>query len=224
MTYKSKFVFAVSLIAGWALTTLPALGQTQVLVTNTSAHPVPVVTQGTTTVSGTVNVGNMPGVNVVNTPTVSIVGSPTVTLAPGGSTGVTNVLDGQSNPKPLAVLDDVQPYQDHCQININNGSFGSCNFQTIPTGKRLVIEEVDSFGYMTTGVRPIMLDVENGVGSDFFPVTAMGTSNGMDFFASHNTTRIYSSNTYPECFIDLSGSASSANYLCHFSGFLVDTQ
>ena len=222
MTYKSKLMFAMSLIAGWALMALPALSQTQVVVTNTSAHPVPVVSQGTTNVSGTVNVGNMPGVNVVNTPSVSIAGSPTVTLAPGGSTGVTNVLDSQSNPKPLTVLEAAQPYQDHCQINISSGTFGTCNFQQIPANKRLVIEEFDSFGYMTTGVRPIMLDMENGNGSDFFPVTAMGTSNGMDFFTSHNSTRIYAYNTVPSCLLNLAGPAASVDYLCHFSGFLVD--
>ena len=96
MSYKSKWMFAVSVsvLAGFVLIALPAVGQKDVLVTNTPAQPVPTAPQGTTNVAGTVNIGNtpnvnvanMPSVNVANTPSVSISGTPTVNLAPGGST------------------------------------------------------------------------------------------------------------------------------------------
>ena len=43
-----------------------------VKVVNGASQPVPTAAQGTTTVAGTVNVGNTPNVNVANTPTVTL--------------------------------------------------------------------------------------------------------------------------------------------------------
>jgi len=63
--------------------------QQNVNVVNTTADPVPTVAQGTTAVSGSVNVSNTPNVNVANTPTVGLTagtsvgisGVPTVNIA-----------------------------------------------------------------------------------------------------------------------------------------------
>jgi len=43
-----------------------------VVVTNTSGNPVPVVTQGTTNVAGSVSVSNTPSVNINGTPNVNV--------------------------------------------------------------------------------------------------------------------------------------------------------
>jgi hypothetical protein len=52
--------------------TISAPATQNVNVVNTTANPVPTVAQGTTAVSGSVNVSNTPNVNVANTPTVNI--------------------------------------------------------------------------------------------------------------------------------------------------------
>jgi len=210
-------MFAVSLIAGWVVTALPALSQTQVVVTNTAAHPVPVVSQGTTNVAGTVNIGNMPGVNIANTPSVTVAGVPTVT----------NVLDSQNNPKPLAVLEAEQPYEDECAINFSSPyNNGNCHFQPIPAGKRLVIEEVDVYGYNDSGIKPVQLAVDpSGYINHNFAITFLSTAWGHDNFAMHQPTRLYAASTaQPACGITLSAAPSVATYFCGLSGFLVDLQ
>ena len=238
MSHKSKWMFAVSVsvLAGFVLIALPAVGQRDVLVTNTPAQPVPTAPQGTTNVAGTVNIGNtpnvnvanMPSVNVANTPSVSISGTPTVNLAPGGSTNVTNPLDGQNNPNPLAVLEAIQPYEDGCSMKISSTNDGSCTFQQIPAGKRLIIEEFDAYGFMDTGIKPIQLTLNPaGFVVHNFPATFMG-SNGLvsnDNFATHQATRIYAPPTgQPKCGVVLSGNPTGATYFCALAGFLVDVQ
>ena len=238
MSYKSKWMFAVSVsvLAGFVLIALPAVGQRDVLVTNTPAQPVPTAPQGTTNVAGTVNIGNtpnvnvanMPSVNVANTPSVSISGTPTVNLAPGGSTNVTNPLDGQNNPNPLAVLEAIQPYEDGCSMKISSTNDGSCTFQQIPAGKRLIIEEFDAYGFMDTGIKPIQLTLNPaGFVTHNFPATFMGTVAAIssDNFATHQATRIYAPPTaQPKCGVVLSNSPTGATYFCALAGFLVDVQ
>jgi hypothetical protein len=245
MSYKSKLIFAVSLFTACTLVAVSAVAQSKtapqlasptgnVVVVNGTGQPVPTAAQGTTNVAGTVNVGNTPNVtvantpnvNVVNTPSVSIAGTPTVTLAPGGSTNVTNPLDGQNNPNPLAVLEAIQPYEDGCGMSITSGISGNCNFQQIPAGKRLIIEEFDAKGFMDAGVKPIDLSVTvSGLLSHFFPATFMGTQGLTDYFATHQPTRLYSAAVFqPVCGVTLTATANFATYDCRLSGFLVDVQ
>jgi hypothetical protein len=207
-----------------------------VLVVNSAGQPVPTAPQGTTNVAGTVNIGNtpnvnianMPSVNVANTPSVSIAGTPTVNLAPGGSTNVTNPLDGQNNPNPLAVLEAIQPYEDGCSMKIFSTNEGSCTFQQIPAGKRLIIEEFDAYGFMDTGIKPIQLTLNPaGFVTHNFPATFMGTVAAIssDNFATHQATRIYAPPTaQPKCGVVLSNSPTGATYFCALAGFLVDVQ
>jgi len=210
-------MFAVSLIAGWVVTTLPAFSQAPVVVTNTTAHPVPVVAQGTTNVAGTVNIGNMPGINIANTPSVTVAGVPTIT----------NVLDSQNNPKPLAVLEAEQPYEDGCAISFSSpNNSGTCHFQPIPAGKRLVIEEVDIYGYNDTGIKPVQLAVNPaGYMNHNLATTFLATAWGHDSFATHQPTRLYAGPTaQPACGITVSAPPNIATYFCGLSGYLVDTQ
>jgi hypothetical protein len=236
------------LLIGGALLSVTAVGQTkpgpgtqQVLVVNGSGQPVPTTAQGTTNVAGTVNVGNVPRVTVDNTPnviianspnvaitsmpSVTIAGTPTVTLAPGGSTSVTNPVDGQNNPMPLAVLDAFTIWEDECVINMSNATVGTCNFVTIPTGKRLIIGEFDASGLMDAGVKPLSLGLGTGPAGHVFPVTQMGSAGGFDYFATHQATRLYSpQNAQPQCTLQISAPASHVQYSCQLSGFLVDVQ
>jgi len=237
----SKWLSVVCLFVGMGLIALPAVGQKQsspnqlaipVNVVNSPSTPVPVAPQGTTNVAGTVNVGNTPNVNVTNTPSVSVAntpsvtlaGTPTVALSPGGITGVTNPLDNQSNATPLAVLDAIQPYEDGCTIVVSSGVSATCNFQQIPANKRLVIEEFDAEGFMDTGAKPVDvgLSATPALGHHF-PATFMGTQGASDYFATHQTTRLYSPPNFPpQCEVTLSVSVNSALYFCRLSGFLVD--
>ena len=102
-----------------------------VRVVNGTGQPVPTAAQGTTTVAGTVNVGNTPNVNVANTPTV--------TLSSGGSVAVTNPPDNQGNPTPLATLEAVQIYGSHCVVSFDGSDSGACTFTSVPYGKQLVV-------------------------------------------------------------------------------------
>lgn len=239
MNCKSKCMFAMFLYVGCAITALPVVGQkpTPALVVNSTAQPVPTVSQGTTNVDGTVNIGNTPNVtvantpsvNITNTPSVSITGTPTVALVPGGSTNVTNPLDGQNIPTPLAVLEAIQPYEDGCGLTISSGNnVGSCNFVQIPAAKRLVVEEFDANGLMDPGLKPVDLTLAvSAVVSHFFPATFMGSQpGGQDFFATHQATKLYSPAGFqPTCRATLTANVvNGGSYYCRISGFLVDTQ
>ena len=107
--YKLKSL-SVTIIGLWLFTTSillmsaqPAYGQgsTQnVRVVNTSSQPVPTTVQGTTTVTGDINITNTPTVGITpsantvqaqqsGTWNVGINGTPTVNLAAGTSVGIT---------------------------------------------------------------------------------------------------------------------------------------
>jgi hypothetical protein len=221
MACQSKWIFAVSVFAGFVLSALPAVGQKDVLVVNTPAQPVPTAAQGTTNVAGTVNVGNTPSVNVANTPSVSISGTPTVNLAAGGSVNVTNPLDGQSNPTPLTMMEGFQIYEDTCSTGFGGSNSAKCNFHALPAGKRLVIQEFDSDVLVETGTKPANILLNGILVTHYFPATLMGNFNG-DQFATHQATHIYTSlGATPFCFATLSNS-SNGSFTCNISGFLLD--
>jgi hypothetical protein len=200
-----------------------AAGSAPVTVMNT---PLPV--QGsvsvnnfpaTQTVSGTVSVGNTPNVNLANTPTVNLAG--------GSSVNVSNPLDSQSNPTPLVTLEAAQPYEDSCDVGLPpGGQVGVCIFNAAPTGKRLVIQEVDVSLVVDPGLRPTYLSVyANGVYPHYLTATFMGSTVGpaLDIFATHQETHLYVNKFQtPSCNISLSGPAVKGYMQCDLSGFLVD--
>jgi|SRR5215469_9891587 len=221
----AKSLFSVILIA------LPAVGQKSSLVTvvNGTASPVPVAAQGTTSVAGTVNVGNTPNVtvantpnvNVANTPSVSIAGTPTVSLAPGGSVSITNPLDSQSNPTPLTIMEGAQIYEDTCSTSFGGNNYGQCAFHALPAGKLLVIQEFDADILLETGTKPANLTLSGILSSHYFPATLMGNYNG-DQYATHQATHVYTRvGGTPSCFTTLSN-FSNGSITCNISGFLLD--
>lgn len=228
----SSLVSAPAVAQNAAKLTGPPPPPTQnVLVVNTSGQPVPTTAQGTTTVTGTVglaagstvNIGNAPTVTVGNTPSVTISGVPTVSLAGGGSVNVTNPLDSQGAPTPLAVLEATHPYEDSCYFMFSGSSTGSCLFQTIPSGKRLVIQEFDAFVAMETALQPTGFFLETGV-SHYFPLTAFATNaGGFNYLAIHQPTQLYETGgNAPGCNIYLSGNSNGGNLHCQLSGYLLD--
>jgi hypothetical protein len=238
-----KAMVAVSFLVTCSLVPIPAISQNRglpVTVVNGSTQPVPTAAQGTTNVAGvvslssgstvnigntpSVNVSNTPSVNVTNTPTVNVANTPTVSLATGAGVNVTNPLDAQNNPIPLATLEAVQPYEDFCFMGFNYAGYGQCSFQALPANKRLVIQEFDALGELQSGSKPIyirMYSANINFGHSF-AATFMGTGFGADNFVTHQETRLYfGPNTTPNCFVAITP-ASSSSYTCSLSGFLVD--
>ncbi|HKD83470.1 MAG TPA: hypothetical protein VKB58_01890 [Terriglobales bacterium] len=207
----------------------PPPGSSQVVVTNTPAQPVPTAAQGTTTVGGTVNIGNTPSVflantpsvNVANTPNVNVANSPTVTLGAGASVNVTNPLYPNNNPIPLFVTEARNRWEDSCFVEFS-GASGSCLFQPVPANTVLLIREFDASGVLETGVRPQILTLETSV-SHYFPAFVMAVnSGGFDSVATHQETYIYlNQTTQPACDIVLSAASNAGNYHCSISGYLV---
>jgi hypothetical protein len=183
----------VAVMAAWGFSSVPAaVGQnktSQVLVVNGSSQPVPTAAQGTTNIAGTVNlssgstvnIGNTPSVNVSSTPSVNVANTPTVNLSGGSAVTVSNPLDSQNNPSPLAALEATQPYEDFCSLFFS-GAAGSCNFQTIPASKRLVIQEFDTSGTLETGLKPLSITVQTTGFLHFFPATPMGSAKWLRLF------------------------------------------
>jgi hypothetical protein len=224
-----KQLIAVSLFTAIAMVGVQAVGQSKppsqspqsVLVVNGSGQPVPTAAQGTTNVAGTVNVGNTPNVNVANTPSVNVANTPTVSLAGGASVSVTNPLDGQSNPTPLAVLEAMQPYEDNCVISFSGNGFAHCDLSALPSGKRLVLQVFEALGEVETGLKPIEILLSlNTVHT--FTATFMGGTGSDDFFATHQETHLYLSSGTPTCYAGLTNVSFSGSFKCVLSGFLVD--
>jgi hypothetical protein len=235
--HANRLSVITAVVVGCVLVSLPAasqIHQTQpVLVVNGSGAPVPTVAQGTTNVAGTVNlssgstvnVGNTPNVNIANNATVTVANTPTVSLAPGAAVSVSNPLDAQNNPTPLAVLEAVQPYESVCEIRAPIDPDGVCALQAVPSGKRLVVEELDAWFIVETGIKPIQTDLYTTV-PHFFPMTlvASGIDGGTDdAFATHQATRLYFTGPGAiNCSILLSQPSFSGSFTCGVSGFLVD--
>jgi len=213
-----KRAIAICVVAVCTLMSVSLVAQSvtqPVRVVNGTGQPVPTAAQGTTTIAGTVNVGNTPSVNVANTPTV--------TLSSGSSIAVTNPPDSQGSPTPLATLEAVQVYGSHCALSFGGSDSGSCAFLPIPYGKQLVVQEFDAFGRVETGNRPYEIALAGTVTvGNYFPYTFMVNTNGFDFLNTHQETRVYVvQGTTPQCFVAVPAT-SQGLYGCNISGFLVD--
>jgi hypothetical protein len=214
-----KFAIAASLVSAWTLASVPLVGQSLSSVT----QPVQVVNTPNVNVVNTpsVSVTNAPNVSVTNTPSVNVANSPTVSLAGGASVNVTNPVDGQSNPTPLAVLEATQPYDDNCNLSFSGNGNAHCDFGTLPSGKRLVLQVFETSGQVETGLKPIQIELRLDTVHSF-TTTFMGGDGTSDFFATHQETRLYLSSGTPTCYVFLSNVSFLGSFKCVLSGFLVD--
>jgi hypothetical protein len=100
-----------------------AITDKDVVITNTTANPVPVAIQGTASVTGNVNVANMPNVKIANSPTVQL---------------------NNSASSPLLVRDVDNPtrqaFQKDVTFTVDRGLNLCYGIAPVPSGKRLVIE------------------------------------------------------------------------------------
>lgn len=229
MSQKAReILFAVGLLAVCSLVAIPAVAQKSPAVPQ--AIPVNVENTPNVNVANTasVNVANTPSVSVTNTPSVNVANSPTVTLESGASVAVTSPLDGQGNPTPVAVLDAVQPYEDTCSISLPGYYIGTCNFQALPSGKMLVVQEFDGVASLDVGTKPtntvFYVNQSETIGH-FLVAFYQGTQFGLDQYAIHQETRIYvAEGQTPQCYVVLSsiGVSPAAGMACNISGYLVD--
>jgi len=218
-----------ALIATGGTTPVSATGTAPVTVTFT---PLPV--QGSVTYASTpdVNIANTPlavsgSVSISGTPTVSLSGTPTISLSTNSSVSVSNALDSSSNAVPLLTRASdnpaFQPYQSACQIGLGL----TCAFDSVPSGKRLVIQEFDFDGDIGSG-NIVHVFVHTTLNSKTvlhaFTLAFMGTHSSLNAYATHQQTALYSeAGSTPVCDVDIGGS-NAQNMNCQVSGYLVDVQ
>ena len=215
--------FALLAVAFAPLTERHAIasGSAPVSVTNV---PLPV--------QGTVSVGNTPNVHVTNTPVVTVGNSPSVNVANTPSVNVsnstlpvTNPLDSFSNPVPLLVSTDAQPYESSCGISTAQDFNQSCSFDAVPTGKRLVIREFSALTFTSPGtsVHQLFLQVgwKGGLLQHYFPLFSLGSDGFNTTAAVHTETTIYAeSSSSPTCVVvDTAQNSWEAN--CSITGYLI---
>jgi hypothetical protein len=166
-----------------------------------------------------VNVANTPSVNVTNTPSVNVANTPTVNLAGGSGVNVSNPLDSQGKPSPLVTIEAAQPYEDRC-----SASTYECFFRTIPTGKRVVIQEVDTQVVLAAGARLNLLFFSNTAFNHSLIPILLNDDGTSAYFQSHQETRLNASpGSTPYC-IGVASAGGFQNFTCTLSGFLVDTE
>jgi hypothetical protein len=207
--------FALLAVAFAPLTERHAIasGSAPVSVTNV---PLPV--------QGTVSVGNTPSVHVTNTPVVTVGNSPSVNVS-NSSLPVTNPLDSFSNPVPLLVSTDAQPYESSCGIFTAQDFNQSCSFDAVPTGKRLVIREFSAVTFTSPGtsVHQLFLQVgwKGGLLQHYFPLFSLGSDAFNTTAAVHTETTIYAeSSSSPTCVVvDTAQNSWEAN--CSITGYLI---
>jgi len=172
----------------------------------------------------TVTVANTPSVTVANTPSVSISGTPTVTLAPGGSTNVTNPLDDSHNAIPLAMTEGAQFLAETCTLDFSGAESGACQFAEVPPGKMLVVQEVDAMITIDTGMNPEWVAFNDGTVGHYLPATYMSTvSNAVDTYATHQATHMYVGfSNSPQCGLAAPHLVQVGELRCQISGFLID--
>lgn len=136
---------------------------------------------------------------------------------------VSNPLDSQSNASPLVTLEAAQPYEDWCTTTTSTPPISSCSWRTIPTGKRLVIQEIDTYVSLSSGSNLNALYYINSGFAVHYLVPTLVTNSGYFVYQSHQETRIYAGpGSTPTCNVGFTGTTELVS--CSLSGFLVDTQ
>jgi hypothetical protein len=163
----------------------PPLFSLPVTVVNTPSQPVPTAAQGTTAVTGNVGITGTPNVNIANSPTVQAQQSGPWTVGISGTPNV-QVVSSLSNPVFVRDVNDAaQPFRAELFARF---PASSVTF-TVPTGKRLVVEDLSAEISVSTGTRAELLGdifVSSGLETRFFIPTTLGisTSRGDDLLTN----------------------------------------
>jgi len=165
-----------------------------VQIVNQTAFPVPVRTMGATAVAGTIQAQQSGNWNVSLGPDAS------VALKPGAKVGLDPEANGvkiSNTPAAPAFVRSVdegarQPFQGEAIVRMSDGNTAAAapvlfanNTQTVPAGKRLVIEQVAARAIMPlspfggfAGVARIETNVEGRSARHFLPLEASGFNPG----------------------------------------------
>lgn len=147
------------------------------------------------------------------------------------------VANTSSNPVPVSNINEpaLEAYQDFCRADLSVGT--GCNFQTIPAGKRLVIQDADISLAAAPGGRPYYVALFTPLALNGSVVTVghhltatfMGSQpNVADWFETHQTVRLYvDPNQTPSCSVRITatktlGDGTDAFVFCNISGYLVN--
>jgi hypothetical protein len=197
----------------------PPPGDRDVRVVNSTSEPVPVVVQGTATVSGSVSVAGVSSVAVTNNPNVTVTNTPNVSVAnaPGNPVLVRDVDRAARQPYAMWVVGTMPAGQ----LASNAPDFT----RTVPAGKVLVIETVSmrietqadqqaigGFGFRSGGV----------YNEHYLPlrVTALG---GLLYHESIESVKVYADpSTDVWSYVRLNTNVSGTTVRFNFSGYLVD--
>lgn len=148
------------------------------------------------------------------------------------------VANTSANPVPVSNINEpaLEAYQDFCRVDlsITNG----CDFQTVPAGKRLVIQDADISLAVASGVRPYYVALTTPLALNGSVVTVghhltatfMATQpNFGDWFETHQVVHLYVDPAQtPSCSVRVTapqklGDGTDAFVFCNISGYLVDT-
>ena len=178
-----------------------------VTVANTTTDPVPVVQQGTTTVSGSVSITGTPTVNVANFPAGS--GTVNVSSTPNAPLFVRDVDNGR------------QPFQQSI-TGRSTGDGVQATFDVVPAGKRLVIEFVSALMSLPTGQK-IAFAAVSGNNAHYLTFSPLSTLNGEDRFVISQPMRLYlNAGENPVVFFTRAAITGDVKIDASISGYLID--
>jgi len=122
----------------------------QVVVTNSTAQPVPTTAQGMTTIAGNVGISGTPNVNVANTPTTNALQAGSWNV---GINGLVQVGNPATNPVQVQDVGRTarQPFQIARLLFIIAGSTGGVFPVPLPAGRLVVIEQISARATLVTG-------------------------------------------------------------------------
>lgn len=195
-----------------------------VTVVNT---PLPVTGNVSASVSGTVGAqqsGNW-SVGISGTPTVNA----NVTFP--RSIGVQNARDLSSLLIPLLQQDTDnparQPFTQECTVStLDTAGRGFCSLDTVPTGKRFIIETVSGGLNTTPGIKPTQISLQvnttGTVRAYFFSATFRGNSSFFgDSFVVNQPVRIYADSSTTSVFNVTMSSPAPCAFDFVISGYLI---
>jgi len=172
-----------------------------VIVSNTSANPVPVVQQGPVSIAGGVTISGTPNVTVGNTAAF-----------------------------PLPVQDVDRPTAEPVVGTFVNASpFNFINMYTVPVGKRLIVEHVSALLNVPTGVKVIDGQLNDLLGAGpigklyLLPTFTGASSSTTDRYVISQPIKFYvAGGDTLQAVFDSFPSTQSLDAFCSFSGYLVD--
>lgn len=148
------------------------------------------------------------------------------------------VANTSANPVPVSNVNEqaLEAYQDFCRADLSTGT-GDCNFQTVPAGQRLVIQDADISLAAAPGVRPyyvalftpLALNGSAVAVGHHLTATFMGSQSTLaDWFETHQVVHLYVDPAQtPSCLVSITatqklGDGRDAFVFCNISGYLVN--